>query len=256
MEILQNIGEHLTETFSKAVEAHIAVALVKDYSLSILDMAKNCKVRMIVGINLPTSIEVLEGLRERYKSNARIYLRGDFFHPKVYLFRMKDNSLIAYIGSANFTNSGLNSNIELSIVVTDQIVCAQILEWFNRLYNKSEHITNDFLANYSNYVMRWGKISQKRNEDFKHITENHGFFMDIMQELEKRRYKKNYDDICVSREQDIKDIKKAIDYDHDFKQIDVDSFLHIGALGNIRPAYKNQLKDAVADKSLRRITVK
>lgn len=34
MEILQNIGESIAEAFSKAVEAYIAVALVKDYSFS------------------------------------------------------------------------------------------------------------------------------------------------------------------------------------------------------------------------------
>ena len=57
MEILQNIGESITEAFSKAVEASIAVALVKDYSFSILDKAKkSCKVRMMVGVNLPTPV--------------------------------------------------------------------------------------------------------------------------------------------------------------------------------------------------------
>ena len=73
MEILQNIGESITEAFSKAIEAHIAVALVKEYSCSNLDKAeKSCKVRMMGGVNLPTPVEVLKDLGKRYASNARI----------------------------------------------------------------------------------------------------------------------------------------------------------------------------------------
>ena len=257
MEILQNIGESITEAFSKAVEASIAVALVKDYSFSILDKAKkSCKVRMMVGVNLPTPVEVLKDLRKCYASNARIY-QGDFFHPKVYLFRMKDNSLIAYVGSANFTNSGLNSNVELSVAVTDQSVCEQILEWFNNLYDQSEPISDNFLANYSTYATKWVKLKKEQEKDFQSVTDELDVFKEqktvIEQELQKRRNLKNYADICKSRKQDVEDIREAIDYYNDFKHIDVDSFLSIGPLGNIRQSYKKQLKDAVKDGSLRRL---
>ena len=71
MEILQNIGESITEAFSKAIEAHIAVALVKDYSFSILDKAKkSCKVRMMVGVNIKASDRKLSILSLSNRNNT------------------------------------------------------------------------------------------------------------------------------------------------------------------------------------------
>ncbi len=257
MKILQNIGQSISEKLSQAIEAYIAVALVKDYGLDILNQSeKNCKVRMIVGVNLPTPLQVLKALRKRYASDARIY-QGDFFHPKVYLFRMKDNSLIAYVGSANFTNSGLNSNIELTVAVTEQAVCEQILGWFNNLYDQSEPISDNFLANYSTYAAKWVKMQQERERDFQSVMEELDTFKEqkeaIEQELQRRRNKKDYDKICKSRKQDVEDIKRAIDYFNDFKHINIDLFLSIAPLGNIRQSYKKQLKTAVKDGSLRRL---
>lgn len=257
MNIFQNIGKSIEESLSKAVEAYIGVALVKDYSFKILDKAKKkCQVKMMVGVNLPTPVDVLKDLRKRYSSNVRIY-QGDFFHPKVYLFRMKDNSLIAYVGSANFTDSGLNSNIELSVAVTDQNTCKQILDWFNELFDKSDPITDNFLVKYRDYSMKWTKMKKEQEKDFNSVTEELDTFKEqiakMEKELTKKRNKKDYPDICKSRAKDIEDIREAIDYYNDFKHIDVSKFLNIRPLGNIRQSYKEQLTVAANDGSLRRL---
>lgn len=257
MDIFQNVGKSIAYSFSKAVEAYIAVALVKDYGFEVLDMAKkSCKIRMMIGVNLPTPVDVLKNLRARYSSNVRIY-QGDFFHPKVYIFRMKDNSLIAYVGSANFTDSGFNSNIELSVAITDQNTCELILEWFNGLFDKSDSITDNFLANYTNYSTKWTKMRKEQESDFNIVTNELDIFKEqkteIENELRERRSKKNYSEICKSRAKDIEDIKEAIDYYNDFKNIDIEKFLSIAPLGRIRQSNKEQLENAANDGTLRRL---
>jgi HKD family nuclease len=61
------------------------------------------------------NVSSLQGLEELYKAGAALYaVQG--LHTKLYLF--DDHSVI--IGSANFTNGGFYSNIELSVLFQDE----------------------------------------------------------------------------------------------------------------------------------------
>jgi len=172
MDVIQNIGKSIADSFSKSVEAYIAVALVGDSCLRILDKAKKTnKIKFVVGVNLPTPIEVLKELKNRYSSDAKIY-RSEFFHPKVYLFRMKDGSLVAYVGSANFTDGGMNTNVELSVSITNQDTCKGILGWFSKVFEEAEPITDNFLAIYKEYTVKWTKKRKERENDFNLINVN------------------------------------------------------------------------------------
>ena len=80
--IIQDLGKCLDEIIGKAKEMYIAVALANEYSIEVLKGApKTCKIKIVVGVNLPTPVSVLKDLRALYKNNARIY-RGEFFHPR------------------------------------------------------------------------------------------------------------------------------------------------------------------------------
>ena len=69
MDVIQNIGKSIADSFSKSVEAYIAVALVGDSCFRILDKAKKTnKIKFVVGVNLPTPVEVLKELRNRYSN--------------------------------------------------------------------------------------------------------------------------------------------------------------------------------------------
>lgn len=257
MDVIQNIGKSIADSFSKSVEAYIAVALVGDSCFRILDKAKKTnKIKFVVGVNLPTPVEVLKELRNRYSSDVKIY-RCEFFHPKVYLFRMKDGSLVAYVGSANFTDGGMNTNVELSVSITNQDTCKGILGWFSKVFEEAEPITDNFLANYKEYTAKWTKKRKERGNDFNLITKELDIFKEqkaeIEKELAKRRKQEDYYEILKSRAGDVEDIKESIDYYNDFKKIDIPKFLCIGSLGQIRQAYKNELINAVKDGTLRRL---
>ena len=87
------IKEEVEKLLSEAIEVNIAVALCSYYAINALqNVAKSCKLRLVTGVDLPTPLEVLRTLKSRYKKKARIYAET-FFHPKVYIFRLKNNIL-------------------------------------------------------------------------------------------------------------------------------------------------------------------
>ena len=120
--LVETLGEKIEQHISATKKIWIAVALAGDYSLDLLShVSKDCEVRIVVGIDLPTPISVLRELKKRFK-NTRVYY-SEFFHPKMYLFQFFSDEYVAYIGSSNFTKAGLTNNIELSYQVNDQKEC-------------------------------------------------------------------------------------------------------------------------------------
>ncbi|MCD8529537.1 MAG: phospholipase D-like domain-containing protein, partial [Flavobacterium sp.] len=51
-----------------------------------------------------------------------------------FIFSKLDNSYVAYIGSSNTTNWGLEKNVEMNFQVNDQDECRKLIKWFNELY--------------------------------------------------------------------------------------------------------------------------
>ena len=110
-----NIKNEIESLLSESIEVSIAVALCSNYAVEALQkMPRDCKLRIVTGVNLPTPLEVLKTLKNKYKKNARIY-KDSFFHPKVYIFRLKEKGLVAYISSGNFTEGGLFGELGYSL---------------------------------------------------------------------------------------------------------------------------------------------
>ena len=111
---------NILKKFQKYVEqAHgidLAVAWVTNSSaLELLRQQvsqRSLKIRALVGIDAnftqPVALQTLAGFADiRVVKSAQ-----GIFHPKMYLFHLPDK-MVVWVGSANFTNSGLNNNEEL-----------------------------------------------------------------------------------------------------------------------------------------------
>lgn len=249
------IKDEVENLLFEAIEVNIAVALCSNYAINVLqNVPKSCKLRIVTGVDLPTSLEVLRTLKSRYKKRARIYSES-FFHPKVYIFRLKNKELVAYIGSGNFTEGGLFNNIEVFYKVEDQDECNNISGWFENVFNKSLCITDDFLIGYKEYSRKWAKEESKRKSEIKRLlneaNEIKRLFDNLKVKLKGIRVGKEYDGICKRRTDTVSKIKEALDYDNGFANIDIDKFLKIKELGNIRQSYKKELKQAVKSHKLR-----
>jgi len=165
--IVENLNKEISIYLPEAQEVHIAVALAKEKPLtSLLNLIPSIsRKRMLIGVDLPTSIETLEFLKENGVKDknfgARIYHDKDnTFHPKVYLVMHNDNWL-AFIGSANLTEGGLTNNVELSYLVTDQGHCLELLEWFDKKFEKSFPIDDHNINEYKKYFIP-DEVDQKK----------------------------------------------------------------------------------------------
>ncbi len=119
------------DELKNADEIWVAVGLLNNTGLEFIVNAipVNCIMNFIVGINLPTEPKALTKLLTyniKFGSIAKIST-DKFFHPKVYIIS-KDNSITAFVGSANSTNGGFKDNIEMSLMTKDNKVCKKLIE--------------------------------------------------------------------------------------------------------------------------------
>ena len=257
--VITHLYPEIEKHISSAISVNVAVALTSSFGIETLAKIPNrCKVKIITGVDLPTPIEVLKQLRNFYGTDARVYLSSDsFFHPKVYIFKMKDNTLVAYIGSGNFTSGGLNDNVELAYKITNQDECQELLSWFEDKFEESLEITDNFLNEYKPYSVKWQKMKEERIDEMSDIQE----YVDtirlnydaIKNELKKLRASSDYQDVVNERKNDVKEIRNAIDYNNNFKGFDVDAFLGILPLGHIIPIRKSSLYEAVKNGKLQKL---
>ena len=257
--IITKLSVQLKKELKTADEIWIAVALLNSSGLKqiVENLNNKCKQNYIIGIDLPTEPNALS---ELYKSHlksgfqVKIYSEKQYFHPKLYLIR-KQQSFTAYIGSANCTNGGLHSNVELSIKIEDQETCNQILTWFNSVNQIAKPLTKQFIDKYKNdYLLRL----RKKKEDEKLVEKQKDELNDeveatfierkeFLKVLKKYRASKNHIDVFQERKQSIKKLRKLLDYPNfNSDKIDVDGFFKIPALGNIiaipKPTIKREIK--------------
>ena len=76
---------------------------------------------------------------------VRSISRANFLHGKMYLTDSPDGAT-AVVGSSNFTKRGLGGsdrpNLEINLATDDRHTLAELLEWFNRLWN-DQSLTED-----------------------------------------------------------------------------------------------------------------
>lgn len=150
--IVSNLKSGFDELLTNANEIWFAVALIKNETYDYIQESinENCKQHYLVGIDLPTNPIVLHKMQaklERHIFEASIYKTDNNYHPKVYLFKVDDN-YIAFVGSSNLTDGGLEDNIELNYKITNQNDCSSILDWFNTLYSDAYPLTDENIIEY------------------------------------------------------------------------------------------------------------
>jgi|SRR6185312_11566648 len=139
--IIKDLETHLLAALTGAEEVWIAAALITDDGYQkILPALTGIKQNYLIGINLPTSPDVLQQIKDNIQpGRVNIRLAGETptFHPKVYIIKKSDGYL-AFVGSANLTAPGLHGNHELSYLVSNQDDCKALVRWFN--HSTTKHV--------------------------------------------------------------------------------------------------------------------
>lgn len=153
---------------SKSIEVRIAVAMASDWAYERLknNLKPNAKVRIILGLDLPTSTDLLKKILTEDIWDCRINT-SLYFHPKFYSFNMEDGINVTYIGSGNFTKGGWGINDELFIKVETETQNIEIETWFEEKWNESKKIDLDIIQRYEAILPKI-KENEKANE--KEIT--------------------------------------------------------------------------------------
>ena len=171
------LADHLRRNLICADTFNLASAYFTIYGYELLadDLEKVGKVRFLFGdpnsvedldpgANDPKSFELTErGLEPNHTLQqkalakrcadwvakdtvaVRSISRANFLHGKMYLTDSPDGAT-AVVGSSNFTKRGLGGsdrpNLEINLATDDRDTLAELLEWFNRLWN-DRRLTED-----------------------------------------------------------------------------------------------------------------
>jgi hypothetical protein len=96
---------------------------------------------------------------------SAIYKSEYNYHPKVYLFKVKD-TYTAFVGSSNLTDGGLEDNVELNYKITNQEECLSILDWICQLYKDAYPLSEENILSYEdqfNYIKQIeGELKKRR----------------------------------------------------------------------------------------------
>lgn len=168
MIIYSNIKEKLEDELKEAKSVWIASAMISYSGWSFLqkNIPKSATQTYLIGIDLATDPKVFESLLANLAINARVYETKYTFHPKVYLIKHKDDSLIAFIGSSNTTSWGLEKNVEMNFRLDDQKECRKLQTWFSELFSEGYFITQSFV---DDYKAKFQSASMKAKEINKEV---------------------------------------------------------------------------------------
>lgn len=240
----QNLGKELSSQLKKADEIWVAVALMTNAGLNFIqdNLKKGAIEHYVLGINLPTDPKALILLnKQQYLQDltVRMYLDKEYFHPKLYVIR-QGKKYVAFIGSANCTNGGLNANVELSFINQNESDCMDLIKWFNELSTKSASLDDVFIIAYKvKYEdrKRSKKEEEKESNELKKelLKENqaemvHRKKLLLTLKLFKRIY--DHKNLIKEKRKDVTEIRASLDYPK-FKNIDVEAFFENHALGHI-----------------------
>jgi len=173
MIIEDNIKQKIKSELINAKSFWIATAMISNNGWNFIqkNISKNTEQHFLIGIDLTTDPRVFNSLLDNIIINARVYQTNFTFHPKVYIFQKLDNSYVAYIGSSNTTNWGLEKNVEMNFQVNDQDECKKLLKWFNELYNKGYIISKDFIDNYNSKFIKASFTKKVIQQDVEKISD-------------------------------------------------------------------------------------
>jgi len=175
----------------------IATAMISNNGWNFIQkyISKDTEQHFLIGIDLATDPIVFDALLNNLNINARVYQTNFTFHPKVYIFQKVDNSYVAYIGSSNTTNWGLEKNVEMNFQVNDQDECRKLLKWFNDLYNNGYIVTKDFVDDYKSKFIKASFQKKVIQQDIDKISnelskDNGQFFSRNHHQIFEKKYHK------------------------------------------------------------------
>jgi HKD family nuclease len=139
--ITDNMSRPLAETLLSSLEqassVRMAVAFAAETGVKLIRpsiekaLVDGGNVEVLIGLDFyttePAALMLLQNSAERHKGlsvwcfDTDAHHRGRVFHPKMYYIERRDKTCTLIVGSSNLTGGGLESNNEVSCVVTGSV---------------------------------------------------------------------------------------------------------------------------------------
>lgn len=145
------LGEHLKDLTNAASTVEIAVGYVssetvRGFEKPFVDAtARGAIVRLLVGTaffeglpkNTRASLDRLNSELQSYSLNSGVFVPyARKYHGKIYTFRT-DGWQRAFVGSANFSPSGLQTNLECTVEIGETNIKTKVLDYIDYLFSPS-----------------------------------------------------------------------------------------------------------------------
>ncbi|MFW6026514.1 MAG: hypothetical protein ACOCRX_09240 [Candidatus Woesearchaeota archaeon] len=125
---------------------------------------------LLVGIDNITTADALSRLKEFDDLDIPNYNISGFsshgkgiFHPKIFVFRKKDDTGTVIVGSNNLTQGGLFSNIEVSVKL-ENLTNEELIEWENLIKDTYEYLNENIFEITEDLI---NKIKETRKQQRK-----------------------------------------------------------------------------------------
>jgi hypothetical protein len=174
--ILTNNGDKafkdlLTDLGNNADTIKIVTAFFSDTKFIIDWLSKSKRVDLLVSLRPPTSYYSLKTVQPKLGIN--IQFLGNSFHSKFFLFYKNGKPFACIIGSSNFTEGGLQRNIETNAILTDSKYLNELENHLTNLWGQSFLLQPSDLDNFKkvfdNFQKRAAQATKEQDEFQKKI---------------------------------------------------------------------------------------
>ena len=157
---IKSIFEEMENSYDSIL---IATAFFSETETIIKMIDKNINIVLLVSLRFPTAPHALEKIYVHQNVGVK-FLPADF-HSKFYI-SLKDNIPVdSIIGSSNFTNGGLENNIEINIFLKDIDFCKALKMHFQNILEKAHDLEPNDILKYKRIFASQQKLTQSREEE-------------------------------------------------------------------------------------------
>lgn len=164
--IINNDNESVRAFILKQLKTSIrfdcAVAYFADSTIIDACLDANIKVKLLVSLTPPTNPFLLKQLLPYPTTKIEIKFLTRAFHSKLTFFTFKNGLNAAIIGSSNYTNGGLENNIETNVYLSGEKELLNINDHFNEIWSNSPQLSP---VDINKYIPIYQKAMQNRKKD-------------------------------------------------------------------------------------------
>lgn len=125
---------------------------------------KRIAVKIVVGLQFPTSPKLLRSVMKNRKTRIETKFYDSDFHSKIYIFFKKGKPTAALVGSSNFTEAGMKTNIETNILLRSYWELENLKVHFEEIWNDAALLSPNDIDIYEEKFNQFKKMANRLNK--------------------------------------------------------------------------------------------